>query len=80
MRKYSIDELDIMRKCIITLYAPRPSSDYSQGYPNIRNWAQSVEDTLRTFMVNGTSPEELKEKCIKRGLDYEDAYLKYGEL
>lgn len=78
--KYSIEELDIMRKCIVSLYCPRPTSDFFRGYPNIKNWQEQVEAMLRTFMQNGTSHKELINECEKKDIDYKLVYLKYGVL
>lgn len=44
-RKYSVAEIDRMRKAIDSTY-------YLQ--------APAVEDRLRTYMLNGTDPEELE--------------------
>ena len=50
-KKYSISEIDEMRKSLYVIY-----DDYSKP---------DHEDKLRTYMTNGTSPEELQEKAEK---------------
>ncbi len=55
-RKYSVAEIDHMRKTVRRLI-------YSMGVTNSQ-WEESsriVEDRLRTYMLNGTDPEELDE-------------------
>lgn len=54
--KYSITELDRMRKAVEYLLKPRPFSD-----PVISD----VEERLRTYMLNGTSVEELEDWVAK---------------
>lgn len=48
-RKYSVSEIDQMRRSVTVMLG---------GY---RASAATVEDHLRTYMINGTSPEELAE-------------------
>lgn len=53
-RKYSIDEIDSMRNSISWL---QPSGIYHRGERE-----DQIERELRTHMLNGTSPEELRKK------------------
>ena len=48
-RKYSVAEIDRMRNAVYGLY---PESYWPK--------APEVEDRLRTYMLNGTTPEELE--------------------
>lgn len=48
-RKYSVPEIDRMRMAIYGLY---PESNWTK--------APEVEDRLRTYMLNGTTPDELE--------------------
>jgi hypothetical protein len=72
--KYSVDEMDRMRKCIVHLYEPRPAMDYNQGEPNKTAHQKRVEEMLRTFMIAGTRPEELEEKAKKTEPIYDDTW------
>lgn len=47
-RKYSVDEIDQMRGALIQIYRLHSSTD-----------VRTLEERLRTFMLNGTEPEEL---------------------
>lgn len=60
-RKYSIDEIDRMRFAVGRLH-------FSSGPYNPRNEAARLEDLLRTYMTNGTAPEEL-EAAAKKSWD-----------
>ncbi len=61
-RKYSLDEIDKMRGALRTLcihlevpYLPKEKN-------------AEIEDQLRTYMLNGTDPDELKEHATKKRL------------
>lgn len=53
-RKYSVGEIDHMRRCIRFSY-PSGVSYYEQER------AAEIENRLRTYMQNGTDPRELDE-------------------
>lgn len=56
-RKYSISEIDQMRRALEALASYR----HQVFHPAER--AAAVEDRLRTHMLNGTDPEELEEEA-----------------
>jgi len=60
-RKYTVDEIIVMRTAaqFILSRSPVPMS------------AAATEDHLRTYMANGTEPEELEE-VVKRTLEVEN--------
>ena len=53
VRKYSVNEIDRMRAAIVAPARQRPVTEFID--------AATVEDRLRTYMLNGTEPEELEE-------------------
>jgi hypothetical protein len=55
-RQYSVDEIARMRKAVSMLLHPVALSAY-RGPSKIAE----IEDQLRTYMLNGTDPEELEE-------------------
>jgi hypothetical protein len=61
-RKYSVEEIDRMRAAIIAPYHHLPAVEFI-GFA-------VVEDRLRTFMLNGTEPEELEQSYqgVKRSV------------
>lgn len=56
-RKYTVDEIMLMRECIRSMYPPH----YSYR-PDER--AADIERRLTTYMANGTTAEELQVACI----------------
>ena len=52
-RKYSVSEMDRMRRTLSWLH--RPGGPYRQHEEDAR-----MENILRTYMQNGTDPEELE--------------------
>lgn len=58
-RKYSVHEIDQMRK-IIEFFG------FGNGPYDERERASSVENRLRTYMLNGTTPEELSAALTPR--------------
>lgn len=62
-RKYSVAEIDRMRAAIRRTFPPQT---YSQSIndPYLKSvgpdYSGQVEDRLRTYMLNGTEPEELE--------------------
>lgn len=68
-RKYSLDEIDQMRRDIdrivegVRHYQWSPSGCFSSGITyNAAERAAKIEDRLRTYMQNGTDPAELEAK------------------
>lgn len=61
MRKYSVAEIDAMRECIGWMYPSGVS--YLQG-----ERAADIENRLRTYMTNGTEPDELQ-KAARKSLE-----------
>lgn len=57
-RKYSVAEIDAMRKSI--------TWSYGSGSYDPAQRAADTEDRLRTYMQNGTEPEELAEMAKQR--------------
>ncbi len=57
-RKYSIDEIDQMRRAVGWIHAPLGA--YYKSEEDARK-----EQILRTYMLNGTAPEELEEAVQK---------------
>jgi hypothetical protein len=53
--RYTVDEIDEMRKAVRTI----SYDEYPGGNPGL------AEDKLRTYMLNGTTPEELAEQAYK---------------
>lgn len=53
MRQYSVIEIEIMRHSIASTL-PNYGKNYS-------DWVSEVEERLRTYMINGTEPNELSE-------------------
>lgn len=69
MTKYSIEEIDAMRRAVDTL------CDNGNSYnPDIRG--KEVEERLRTYMQNGTTPAELASAANK----HSDALYKQQEV
>lgn len=68
--KYSIDEIDEMRRWVYAIenapFALMPAG-YIYRAPSDAEMNRRVEDKLRTYMLNGTTPEELKEKFMATG-------------
>jgi hypothetical protein len=58
-RKYSVAEIDEMRK-------------YLEWMSNLGTGGKNVEDRLRTYMLNGTRPAELKKV-------HEEAFARWRE-
>jgi hypothetical protein len=52
-RRYTVAEIDRMRSAL-RLIIIRPNTNY---YPD--EMERKIEDQLRTYMLNGTDPEEL---------------------
>jgi hypothetical protein len=52
-RKYSVEEIDQMRRSIDTMMSSHRSYDPVEQ-------AKKIEERLRTYMLNGTEPDELK--------------------
>ncbi len=68
LRKYSIEEIDSMRASLNDLAAPLHGGLYTPIESTV------IEDRLRTYMANGTDPDELTKKCHDRFMQYiEDA-------
>ena len=59
MRKYSVTEIDRMRRAVRTIEGHRPA--FWDGSADAK-----CEDRLRTYMLNGTEPEELEATADKR--------------
>lgn len=57
-RKYSLEEIDRMRKDVATLCA------HNGGY-DPKEQIVKIEERLRTYMANGTEPEELSAAARK---------------
>ncbi len=52
-RKYTVAEIDQMRELI--------QGSYPDGWPYMHDEREAeIEGRLRTYMLNGTNPEELK--------------------
>lgn len=74
-RKYSLEEIDRMREALRDLFPTvwrvgaggiAVVADYRpDGTVYSRN-TDSLEDALRTYMLNGTTPEELEAKVRER--------------
>jgi len=63
-RKYSLDELDRMRRAISVELWPRGTFRGPVfGYVPEGEQSLAIEDRLRTYMLNGTTPEELEERA-----------------
>lgn len=58
-RKYSVEEIDEMRDILM----PPCPGQWSCTYSNSK---EDVERQLRTYMLNGTSPQELRNKIESR--------------
>lgn len=59
-RKYSVAEIDRMRDAVHTLCTP-----VGVGHRPVE-----VEERLRTYMLNGTDPEELEDAASERRNQY----------
>jgi hypothetical protein len=55
-RRYTIDEIDRMRKAILRI------NPYGQRFDGMKQRA-TVEDQLRTAMIGGVDPQELEDKA-----------------
>lgn len=65
-RKYSIDEIDTLRKWTRELIGIRGASAHAGGGYHYNSIAAStVEEELRTYMLHGISPEEVEERYRK---------------
>jgi len=56
-RKYSVDEIDRMRRAI--------EWSYGDGVFTMADRQADVENRLRTHMINGTDPEELENEASR---------------
>lgn len=70
-RKYSISEIDRMRSAL--------EWSYGGGVYNAAARSAEVEDRLRTYMLNGTDPEELEERTASRRNAEHDAAVAAGK-
>jgi len=61
-RKYSVAEIDLMRR-----YVAATVLDFSMT-PEFR--AATIEERLRTYMLNGTDPDELRVVAEKSEADF----------
>lgn len=59
MTKYTVAQIDDMRSALYELLYPRGGWDHEEG-------PREVERQLRTYMLNGTTPEELWEEAVRR--------------
>jgi hypothetical protein len=57
-RKYSLDEIDLMRSLVAGLFTAYHMPGWLYHVPSDED--RRVEERLRTYMMNGTSPEELE--------------------
>lgn len=62
-RKYTVEEIDRMRRLVEASLFPLPGS--LALYDHLDK-ADSVEDRLRTYMLNGTEPDELAQQVWRR--------------
>lgn len=60
-RKYSIDEIDRMRRAVKELSMGWTARFYSGSRALFEPSFEEIEGKLRTYMLNGTAPEELDE-------------------
>ena len=60
-RKYSIDEIDRMRRAVRTIEGHQPGFRLRGGKADY-----ICEERLRTYMLNGTAPEELETEADRR--------------
>ncbi len=68
MRKYSLEEISSMRASLNDLATPLHGGLYTPIESTV------IENRLRTYMANGTDPDELKKICHDRFMEYiEDA-------
>lgn len=57
-KSYTVSEIDRLRKAIILRNElPHPNP---YGPKDVRAWRAGIEDRLRTYMTNGTRPEEIE--------------------
>lgn len=60
-RKYSLSEIDEMRQLVRQILEPPPMTPYFE-----RELAASAEDRLRTYMLAGVEPQELRAKASQK--------------
>lgn len=70
-QKYSIHEIDRMRAAIATAIQ-------SPGLYNDADRAAAIEDRLRTYMQNGTTPEELEANAMEKAKQRMEALIFYA--
>jgi hypothetical protein len=59
-KQYTVEEIDRMRSAV--RYIIFPDGHFSDDFPIEERYVQKqTEDQLRTYMINGTRPEELEE-------------------
>jgi hypothetical protein len=58
-RKYSVSEIDQMRKAVKAIYGS------GIGNCTQAECCQMIEEHLRTYMLNGTDPEELEREAAE---------------
>ena len=63
-RKYSLNEIDEMRSYIETLHMVCRPANYSVFYGQ-ENQSAKVENELRTYLMAGVGPSDIKEKAEK---------------
>lgn len=72
-RKYSISEIDRMRAALGTINMRWPPLYFSsEAERDLQPFydAQKIEDQLRTYMQNGTEPEELEAEANNAGAKF----------
>lgn len=62
-RKYSVEEIDRIRDAVIKRNEEPHPNPY--GDQDVTAWAKRVEERVRTYMLNGTDPEELEALVAK---------------
>lgn len=68
-RKYSVNEIDRMRRAIHQR-ACQPGQSFS---PQERN--AMIEGMLRTYMQNGTDPQELEQEAAEEAAHWQQFHL-----
>jgi hypothetical protein len=65
-RRYSIEEIDRMRVAVHRMYR----------WANNDATPAAIEDRLRTFMANGSDPDEMEKIADQRAAGFMDEYLR----
>lgn len=78
-RKYSLAEIDSMCRYVSDILTDWQYSADGKSASGPGRSSSEVEDRLRTYMLNGTEPDELRERAQARHEDAKQAARSFAE-